>query len=269
MKNKKYYWMKMEADFYYRHDIKYFLSSNKGLNIVIVYQMLMLESISHEGRLRFNKEKPYTIEMLHNIFFTAFNDLETTEECFKALEDMDLIKWEKDQTLYIKGVEERIGSTTEQAIYMQEYRTKKDNEKLQESLQCKPSVRNCKKNVITNVSLDIDIEKEKEIDIDTHNNACACEEAQISKLQDLLNELQMLYGRCLTMMEQAQVEALSKNYDSKLIIDEIKNNLDKTNPIAYVMKKIQNTRNTNFNKGYDDSELLEDEWLKAFNERNK
>lgn len=104
---------------------------------------------------------------------------------------------------------------------------------------------------------------------DTLNNACACEEAQISKLQDLLNELQILYGRCLTMMEQAQVEALSKNYDSKLIIDEIKNNLDKTNPIAYVMKKVQNTRNTNFNKGYDDSELLEDEWLKAFNERNK
>lgn len=104
---------------------------------------------------------------------------------------------------------------------------------------------------------------------DTLNNACACEEAQISKLQDLLNELQNLYGRCLTMMEQAQVEALSKNYDSKLIIDEVKDNLDKVNPIAYVMKKIQNTRNTQFNRGYDDNELLEDEWLKEFNERTR
>lgn len=97
---------------------------------------------------------------------------------------------------------------------------------------------------------------------DTLNNACACEEAQISNLEGLIRELEQLYGRCLTNMEQAQIDLLSKKYDSKFILTELKDNLDKTNPIAYVSKKLQN-------KAKVEDDFEENEWLKGFYERNR
>ena len=195
----------------------------------------MLESISHEGRLRFNKDKPYTPEMLHNIFFTAFNDLETTKECLKELEDMDLIKWEKDKTLYIKGVEERIGITSEQAEYMREYRSKKDNEKLQESLQCKPPVRNCNQNVITNVSLDI----EKDIDKDIEKEIFK-EKENINNLQDFLQAIEIMLGKALTGKNADIACKIYDEYGYRRGITEIEKNIDKVNPIAYSYKVLQN-----------------------------
>lgn len=98
--------------------------------------------------------------------------------------------------------------------------------------------------------------------VNTHNNICACEEAQISNLEGLIRELEQLYGRCLTNMEQAQIDLLSKKYDSKFILAELKDNLDKTNPIAYVSKKLQN-------KAKVEDDFEENEWLKGFYERNR
>ena len=63
-------------------------------------------------------------------------------------------------------------------------------------------------------------------------------------------------------MEQAQIDLLSKKYDSKFIIAELKDNLDKQNPIAYVSKKLQN-------KAKVEDDFEENEWLKGFYERNR
>ena len=114
-------------------------------------------------------------------------------------------------------------------------------------------------NVNDNVNVNVN---DNDICVNTHNNICACEEAQISNLEGLIKELEQLYGRCLTNMEQAQIELLSKKYDSKFIIAELKDNLDKTNPIAYISKKLQNKV-----KVEDDFE--NNEWLKGFYERNR
>lgn len=249
--SRRYYWLKLEKDFFKRHDIRIIEGMPNGKDYIIFYLKLLCEATSHEGYLRFSETIPYNENMLATITNTNVDIVRSAIKIFTELQMMQILD---DGTYYFKQVEKMIGSETEQTIRKREARELKRYELGKGAV---------------NLTLDIDkdIEIEKELDIDTHNSVCACEETQISNLQDLLNELQMLYGRCLTMMEQAQVEALSKNYDSKLIIDEIKNNLDKTNPIAYVMKKIQNTRNTQFNKGYDDNELLEDDWLKEFNER--
>ena len=239
MKNRKYWYLKLESDFFNRHDIRYFLSSELGIKAVIVYEMLMLESISHEGKLRFNKEKPYTIEILHNIFFSIINDLETTKQCFKELENMDLIKWDKDKTLLIKGVEERIGTSTEQALYMQEYRTKKDNEKLQESLHCKPPVRNCNQNVITNVSLDIEKEKDIEIDIDKEKNILKKEKDEINTLQKFLEEIEMMMGRTITGKNCDLACKMFEDYGYEKSINAIKDNMDKVSPVGYAYKVLE------------------------------
>lgn len=251
--SKRYYWLKLEKDFFKRHDIRIIEGMTNGKDYIIFYLKLLCEATSHEGYLRFSETIPYNEQMLSTITNTNVDIVRSAIKVFTELQMMSILD---DGTIYFKQVAKMIGSETGQTIRKREARETKRYEL---------------GNSAVNLTLDIekDIEIEKELDIDTHNSVCACEEAQISNLESLLNELQVLYGRCLTMMEQAQVEALSKNYDSKLIIEEIKNNLDKTNPIAYVMKKIQNTRNTQFNKGYDDNDLLEDEWLKGFYERTK
>ena len=67
MSDKKYYWLRLPKDFFKRHDIKYIESLPEGHRIVLVYLQLMVESIDHEGELRFSPKIPYTFEMLASI----------------------------------------------------------------------------------------------------------------------------------------------------------------------------------------------------------
>ena len=104
----------------------------------------------------------------------------------------------------------------------------------------------------------------------TNNNACACEEEKINLLQQLIQDLEQLFGRCLTMKELAQIELLNKKYSSKTILNEIKNNIDKEQPIAYICKTLTNIKSTKLdNREELEKELEEDEWLKGFYERNR
>ena len=61
---KKYYWLKLKRDFLKRHDIRIIKKLPHGKECVLFYLELMLESIDHEGQLRFSEEIPYDYEML-------------------------------------------------------------------------------------------------------------------------------------------------------------------------------------------------------------
>ena len=58
MSEKKYYWLKLPKDFFKRHDITFILSLDEGYQIVLFYLQLMVESIDHDGELRFSPEIP-------------------------------------------------------------------------------------------------------------------------------------------------------------------------------------------------------------------
>ena len=51
---KKYYWLKLEKNFFKRHDIQIIEDMENGKDYVLFYLKLILESMNHEGRLRFN-----------------------------------------------------------------------------------------------------------------------------------------------------------------------------------------------------------------------
>ena len=102
----------------------------------------------------------------------------------------------------------------------------------------------------------------------TNNNACACEESAINSLQALIRDLEQLFGRCLTMKELAQIELLNKKYSSEAILNEVKGNIDKDNPIAYICKTLSNIKKQD-NRTELEKEMEEDEWLKGFYERNR
>ena len=68
------------------------------------------------------------------------------------------------------------------------------------------------------------------------------EEESINALQLLINEIESMFGRCLTIYETETIKDLANRYTSKQILDEVKENSDKQNPIAYIKKKIENAK---------------------------
>ena len=64
MANKKYYWLKLDRNFFKRHDIRIVETMPNGKEYVLFYMKLLVESIDHEGQLRFNEMIPYNNEML-------------------------------------------------------------------------------------------------------------------------------------------------------------------------------------------------------------
>lgn len=68
------------------------------------------------------------------------------------------------------------------------------------------------------------------------------EEENISNLQNLLEQIETLFGRCLTIYETTTIQDLTKSFTASQIISEIKAYKDKENPIAYIKKKIENSK---------------------------
>lgn len=128
---KKYFWLKMERFFLKRHDIKYLKSQPRGYEIALYYIGLMLESIDHDGRLRFSEELPYTDDMLAALadYFTKKDRLFIAETNV-LLANLGLLQRLEDGTIFLPEAKERIGVETDWAKAKREQREpQNDDEK--------------------------------------------------------------------------------------------------------------------------------------------
>lgn len=139
---KKFYWLKLKRDFFKRHDIRIIEEMPNGKDYVLFYLKLLLESIDHEGSLRFSDTIPYNEQMLAVITNT---NVDIVRNAMQLFIELHLIEIFDDQTIYMGEVEKMIGSESESAGRMRKLR-----EKQQASL-CDGDVRKC------------DTEKEREI----------------------------------------------------------------------------------------------------------
>ena len=159
MAEKKYYWLKLKRDFFKRHDIRIIESMPNGKYYILFYLKLLLESIDHEGKLRFSDTIPYNEQMLSVITNTNIDVVRAAMDIFKEVNMIDVFD---DQTIYMAEVEKLIGSETKWAEKKRIQRAKEDNV-LALSSKCP-------------IELEIDKEKEKKKDVDvevrdgTNNN---------------------------------------------------------------------------------------------------
>lgn len=146
--SKKFYWLKLKRDFFKRHDIRIIEEMPNGKDYVLFYLKLLLESIDHEGSLRFSDTIPYNEQMLSVITNT---NIDIVRSAMKLFIELRLIEIFDDQTIFMGEIEKMIGSESESASRMRRLRQR------QQASLCDGNVRNC------------DIEKEEEInkDIDT------------------------------------------------------------------------------------------------------
>jgi predicted phage replisome organizer len=122
--NKKYYWLKLKRDFFKRHDIRIVESMPNGKDYILFYLKLLLESIDHEGTLRFSETIPYNEQMLSVVTNT---NIDTVRSAMKLFIDLNMMTVFDDQTIYMTEVDKLIGSETEWAKKKREQRLKKDN----------------------------------------------------------------------------------------------------------------------------------------------
>lgn len=124
----KFYWLKLKKDFFKRHDVLYIRSLPQGDEIVLFYLQLMLESVDHEGELRFNEYIPYNYSMLASITNSSQDLVETAMQQLRAL---GLVEIEEDQTIRLPKVVKMIGSAsdTDGARRQRRYRERKKAER--------------------------------------------------------------------------------------------------------------------------------------------
>ena len=159
--NKRFYWLKLKKDFFKRHDIRIIEAMPNGKDYILFYLKLLVESVDHEGNLRFSETIPYNETMLSVITNT---NVDIVRSAMKVFTELNMIELLDDSTIYMNEVEKLIGSETSVAERVRRHR---ENNKM---LQCNTNVTKCntekeiEKDIEKDIELDkdIDIEKEKE-----------------------------------------------------------------------------------------------------------
>lgn len=154
--NKKYYWLKLKRDFFKRHDIRIIEEMPNGKDYVLFYLKLLLESVDHEGTLRFSDAVPYNEQMLSVITNTNVDIVRSAMKVFIELKMVDVFD---DQTIYMSEVEKLIGS---EAWSTERSRRCRENKRL---LQCNTNATQVQHRATScNEEIDIEIEKELELE---------------------------------------------------------------------------------------------------------
>ena len=158
---KKFYWLKLKRDFFKRHDIRIIEAMPNGKDYVLFYLKLLLESIDHEGSLRFSDTIPYDENMLSVITNTNVDIVRSAMNLFTGLNLMEIFD---DRTIYMAEVNNMIGSESESAGRVRRFREN------QRALLCNSDVTKSntekEKEIQKDIYTDIEIERKSESPFD-------------------------------------------------------------------------------------------------------
>ncbi len=119
MAESKYYWLKLHKDFFKRHEIKVIEDMPNGKDYILFYLKLLVESVSHNGNLRFSDAIPYNEQMLSSITNTNIDIVRAAMQVFLQLNMIEMLS---DETIYMNEIENMIGSETASAERVRKYR---------------------------------------------------------------------------------------------------------------------------------------------------
>jgi len=152
---KRYYWLKLKRDFFKRHDIEIVEAMPNGKDYVLFYLKLLIESIDHEGTLRFSDTIPYDEQMISVITRT---NIDIVRSAMKIFEHLNLVEIMDDKTIYLKEAAKLLGCESYSAERMRDYRKKQ--EPLISALHCNNNVQKSDEEIEREIDIDIEIERE-------------------------------------------------------------------------------------------------------------
>ena len=123
----KYYWQKLDKDFFNTYKVRSLMSNKNGDMYVVILLQLMNESLNYDGVLRFSENRAYTIPELASVINRTPKQL---ADALKMLQDAELLRMKDDGTI-VMDVD--VGYETDKARKMREYRSQKLQNELQDS----------------------------------------------------------------------------------------------------------------------------------------
>ncbi|MCK9570949.1 phage replisome organizer N-terminal domain-containing protein [Candidatus Pacearchaeota archaeon] len=182
----KYYWLKLKRDFFKRHDIRIVESLENGKDYLLFYMKLLVESIDHEGYLRFSETIPYDEKMLSTITDT---NIDVVRSACKLFGELGMMEWEDDGTLFMNQVQGMIGSETSDAIRKRDYR-----EKAKQIIAPKEQEGHCP-DLSQKRAPELELDIEKEIDTDTHTEAPEVSVGVLESIKHPSNLPKLIYDK--------------------------------------------------------------------------
>jgi predicted phage replisome organizer/uncharacterized phage protein (TIGR02220 family) len=158
-KNKKYYWLKLDRNFFKRHDIQVIEAMDNGKDYVLFYLKLLVESIDHEGQLRFNETIPYDEKMLSIITNT---NVDIVKQAIKLFVNLNLMEVFDDKTIYLTETQKMLGESTS-THRVQAFRERQKQLQIEEG-NVTETLRKRKNETQLEKEIDKELEKDKEKD---------------------------------------------------------------------------------------------------------
>ena len=162
--NKKYYYIKLQENFFEREEILMLESIENGHMYSNILLKLYLKSLKNEGKLMFNNIIPYTPEILAKVIRV---NKDTMVVALKLFQEFGLIEVLDNGAIYISDIQNFIGRSSDEADRKRAYRKQIEDEKGQLSghlsLKCPDKTPPEKEK---EKEKELDIKKEKEIEKD-------------------------------------------------------------------------------------------------------
>ena len=196
--NKKFFWLKLKRDFFKRHDIRIIEEMENGKDYILFYLKMLLESIDHEGELRFSETIPYNEKMLSVITNT---NIDIVKSAMKIFVELNMIEILDDSTIYMAEVLKLTGSETASAE-----RKRKSRER-QKAL---PKTSMSQKSVTMSQKSHTELEKEQEKKSDLESEAEEEKKEDVSETEtecdycDPDNQLQNYFGGIFLTEKQSK-----------------------------------------------------------------
>lgn len=244
--NKKYYWLKLQEDFFSKPYIKKLRRIAGGDTYTIIYQKILLLSIKTNGYIIFQGIEKTLVEELALILDEDNDNVSVTLEFMKANKLIE--QMENKNEYLLPDMLLLVGSESESAKWVRAYRERKKQVLLSSSqkttLQCNGDVMQCKENVIIDIDKDKDIRSlpltpskgEEKTERDFFLKIKNLKTFQNYKNDKLIAHLLQHYGE-LAVEEAVKIDHNERNkYDSEPKIKD---------PGAYLLTTIKNIKNKN------------------------
>lgn len=235
----KYYWLKLKEDFFDDKVIKYLRKLPEGPTLVIIYLKMQLKSLKAEGFLRYDGILPTCEEELALVLDESPM---LVTGAINALVKMGVVeRWEND-VLYMKAMQELIGTETASAARVRKHREMK---KVQEegakmlhsnafALQCNADVTNC------NTEIEIDkrdrdreeIEEDQEPP-DDERPASPVSHVPYEQVKKLYNDICKSFPKCTTLSD-ARKKSIKARFTSGYTLDDFKRLFEKTEASSFM-----------------------------------
>lgn len=218
----RYYWLKLKRDFFKRHDIRIVEEMPNGKDYILFYLKMLVESIDHEGELRFSDTIPYDAKMLSVVTNTNIDTVKNAMDLFTSLGMIEIFD---DKTIFMRESQLLVGSETKSAVYKRNQREKQKalagvfqlSENKVDNVHTMST--QCPKNVLVEKETEIELELEKELEKEIEQQKEKENRVVVVDIQECIKKFESIKGTLITEFEINTIKKLLEDYSKEWVLD--------------------------------------------------